>query len=193
MPRSLAIRRAASAASIGGRTTGRQDRQPLKASSEEQSRRRTLYTGFRRALESALTRALRTGRLGFEDLKRTALAAMAEMAAGAIRSGLGALFGGGKGLGGTIGSVLAGLIGAPGRATGGDVAPGRAFLVGERGPELFVPATSGRVEPMSPAGGREVRLNITINAAAGAEPEALRASGRQVARAVRQALLRAEA
>jgi hypothetical protein len=37
-----------------------------------------------------------------------------------------------------------------------------------------------------------VNLNININAPAGGEPQALKASGRQVARAVRQALLRAE-
>jgi hypothetical protein len=33
-------------------------------------------------------------------------------------------------------------------------------------------------------------MNITINAPAGGEPQALAASGRQVARAVKQALMR---
>ncbi|MFN3945193.1 MAG: tail tape measure protein [Allosphingosinicella sp.] len=147
-----------------------------------------------RVLEHALLRAVRTGKFGFEDLKRTALAAMAEIAANAMRSGLQALGGGGgaAGLAGAAGRLVAGLAGAPGRATGGPVAPGRAYLVGERGPELFVPTASGRVEPGGPGGAREVRVTIAINAPQAREPEALRASGRQVARAVRQALMRGE-
>jgi len=149
-----------------------------------------------RVLENALVRALRTGKLGFEDLKRVALSAMAEIAASAIRGGIGAIFGGGGGAGGsgighTIATLVTALAGAPGRALGGPVTAGRAYLVGERGPEYFVPAASGRVEPPRAPAAREIRLSITVNAAAGAEPQALRASSRQVARAVRQALIQA--
>jgi hypothetical protein len=149
-----------------------------------------------RMLENALVRALRTGKLGFDDLKRVALSAMAEIADSAIRAGLDTLFKGGGGLGGLIGGLgktLAGLFGAPGKAIGGPVSPGRAYLVGERGPELFVPTASGRIETSRGGGGRDVRLNITINTPAGGEARALQASGRQVARAVRQALMRSEA
>lgn len=148
-----------------------------------------------RRLEGALTRALVTGKLGFEDLKRTALSVLAEIASAAIGSGISALFGGksgGGGLGGGLGAILGGLIGgAPGRAIGGPVNPGRAYLVGERGPEIFVPAAAGRIEPPAAGGGaRDVRLSITINAPAGDEARALAASGRQVARAVRRTLQR---
>jgi hypothetical protein len=145
-----------------------------------------------RMLENALVRALRTGKLGFEDLTRTALAALAEIAGAAIRGGLDTLFKGGGGLGGSIAGLVAGLLGAPGKAIGGPVSPGRPYLVGERGPELFVPTASGRIETARSGGGRDVRLNININAPAGSEARALQASGRQVARAVRQALLRVE-
>lgn len=142
-----------------------------------------------RALETALARAIRTGKLGFEDLKRMALSVMAEIAAGAIRSGIGAI---GGGSGGGLVQVIGALLGAPGRATGGPVSPGRPYWVGERGPELFVPTASGRVEA-SPAGTvREIRMNIMINAPQGTEPQALARSGRQVARAVKQALMRVE-
>jgi len=139
-----------------------------------------------RAIEGALTRALRTGKLGFDDLRRTALAALADIASAAIRGGLGAIFGGGSGIGGLIGAVL----GAPGKAIGGPVSPGRPYLVGERGPELFVPTASGRIEA-GQGGARDVRVSISINAPADASPQALKASSRQVARAVRQALLQA--
>jgi phage-related minor tail protein len=147
------------------------------------------------ALDSALVRALRTGKLGFEDLKRVALSVMAEIAAASIRSGIGAILGGGGKSGGGIASTIASLLGAfagaPGKAIGGPVSPGRAYLVGERGPELFVPTAGGRIET-GPGGTRDIRMSITINAPPGGEARALAQSSRQVARAVKQALLRIE-
>lgn len=146
-----------------------------------------------RMIEDALVRALRTGKLGFEDLKRIALAALAEIASAAIRTGIGAILGGGQqngGLAGLAASVLGGSPGLPGRATGGPVSPGRAFVVGERGPELFVPTSSGSVAPMERARARDVRISIAVNGPAGTAPERLERSSRQVARAVRNALAR---
>ncbi|SNS16751.1 hypothetical protein SAMN06295912_10277 [Sphingomonas laterariae] len=142
-------------------------------------------------IETALGRAIRTGKLGFDDLKRVALAAMTEIAASAIRTGIGGANGGGTNLL-SIGAQLLGALGLPGRATGGPVAPGAAYLVGERGPELFVPTASGRIEPMSMGAAKEVRVAISINAPTASEPQALARSGRQVARAVRTALDAAE-
>ena len=145
-------------------------------------------------LEASLVRALRTGRLGYEDLKRVALSALAEIAAASLRSGLGSLFGSKSGgIGGGIASLLSAFLGAPGKAVGGPVSPGRAYLIGERGPELFVPTASGRIAPSAGAErGREVRVSISINAPAGGEARALAQSSRQVARAVKQALMRVE-
>ena len=139
-----------------------------------------------RMIEDALVRAVRTGKLGFEDLKRIALSAMQEITAAAIRNGIGAVLAGGGGKSGGIGGLVGGLLGLPGRATGGPVAPGRAYLVGERGPELFVPTASGKVEPGRQA--RDVRITIAVHAPAGGEPRALAQSSRQVARAVKRAL-----
>lgn len=140
------------------------------------------------AIERALMRAARTGKLGFEDLKRVALQVLGDIAGEAVRGGIGAILGGGRS-GGGIGSVLSGVLGLPGRATGGPVTPGRAYVVGERGPEWFVPTTSGRVEATGGGGGgRDVRIAITINAARGESAGALQQSSRQVARAVRAAL-----
>jgi phage-related minor tail protein len=148
-----------------------------------------------RVLERALISAIRSGQMGFDDLKRTALAALAQIAASSIRLGIDTLLHGGKkgGIGAALGQLLGGIGGAPGKAIGGPVSPGRPYLVGERGPELFVPAASGRIEAMrGGSGGPEVRVNVTINAPAGGEARALQQSGRQVARAVKAALLRVE-
>ncbi len=149
-----------------------------------------------RAIETTLARAVRTGKLGFEDLKTVALSAMGEIAANALRAGIGSVFGsvtGGSGSapGGGLASVLLAALGAPGRATGGPVSPGRPFWVGERGPELFVPTAAGSVLPTpgrAGGGGRDVRVSIAINAAPEAAPAALARSSRQVARAVKAAL-----
>jgi len=143
-----------------------------------------------RAIENALVRATRSGRLGFEDLKKVALSALSDIASGAIRGGIGSILSG-SGVGGAAGGILStigSIFGAPGRATGGPVSPGRAYLIGERGPELFVPTTSGQIAAAAPNGDRGVQVAITINAARGEAPQALAQSSRQVARAVRAAI-----
>ena len=48
----------------------------------------------------------------------------------------------------------------PGRAAGGPVRAGKPYTVGERGPETFVPATSGMIIPN---GGRTVNIYVTGN------------------------------
>ncbi|NIJ66040.1 phage-related minor tail protein [Sphingomonas leidyi] len=147
-----------------------------------------------RAIENALLRAVRTGTFGFEDLKRVALGVMDEIARSALRDGIASL-GGGSGGGGlaALTGLAMSLFGAPGRATGGPVSPGRPYLVGERGPELFVPASAGSVAATPAAAGpREVRVAITVNAAADTAPRALAQSSRQVARAVKAALAGAD-
>ena len=82
--------------------------------------------------------------------------------------------------------------GAPGRATGGPVTGGQAYMVGERGPELFVPTASGRIAPGGgPVGGG---INITVNVATPPDESAafMQRTGAQIARHVRAALDRAD-
>jgi phage-related minor tail protein len=159
----------------------------------------TLGGGFVKAgdvLEKGLLSAIKKGSLGFDDLKRVALSTMDEIAAQSLRAGIGSAVSGASGGsagGGSIGQLLAGAIGSlfglPGRATGGAVAPGQAYVVGERGPELFVPTSSGRVETASPASSRDVRVSIQLAAPRGTSaPVALQRSSRQVASAVRRSL-----
>lgn len=143
-----------------------------------------------RAIESALSRAITTGKFGFDDLKRVALNALGEIAAAALRSALapGAQGGASSGLGTILASLVSSIGGAPGRATGGPVSAGRAYWVGERGPELFVPPGAGRIEPSSARGGREVKVAIAIQSPSPGDPQLLQKSARQVARAVRVAI-----
>jgi len=150
-----------------------------------------------RAIEASLVRATRAGQLGFEEMKGVALRALADIAAAALRAGLQeALSGSGKNGGGgggdstgaALARALGSLLGSPGRATGGPVGPGRPYMVGERGPELFVPTAAGRVETLASGAAREVRVAITVRTEGEAAAGALRQSAKQVARAVRGAL-----
>jgi phage-related minor tail protein len=143
-------------------------------------------------IDNALAKALRTGKLGFDDLKQVALSAMAQIAQGSFRALFSTSAGTGGGAGASlingIGGMISGLFGSPGRATGGPVSAGRGYVVGERGPELFVPSGSGRIEQLG-GGGRDVRVAITIQAPQPSDPQVLRQSSRQVARAIRSALV----
>jgi len=119
----------------------------------------SLLDGFGRAgdvLERGLLGAIRRGSLGFDDLKRIAFSALSEIAAFALQSGMASLFGSGGGggaggFGGLLGQTIGALFGLPGRATGGPVSPGRPILVGERGPEVFVPTSAGRIDNLPEA------------------------------------------
>ena len=160
----------------------------------------TLVDGFSRAgtvLERGLLSAIKRGSGGFDDLKRVALSAMGEIAAASVRglfAGSGAAGGSAGGLAGIGTSLIGSLLGLPGRATGGPVAPGQAYVVGERGPELFVPnGGGGRIDngrmAAAPDRGRDVRVAINVVTPAGASaPQGLQRSTRQIASAVRRAL-----
>jgi hypothetical protein len=95
--------------------------------------------------------------------------------------------GGGAGLGSVVSGLVSGLLGSPGRATGGPVSAGRSYVVGERGPEMFVPPGDGRIVTGG-RGGRDVKVAIAINTPAPGDPQLLQKSSRQIARAVRSAL-----
>ena len=66
-------------------------------------------------------------------------------------------------IGGAIDTVFGG-----GKAMGGPVNAGTSYVVGERGPELFVPNTAGTIVPNG-GGGRGNTINVTVNGAIDAE------------------------
>jgi lambda family phage tail tape measure protein/TP901 family phage tail tape measure protein len=101
-----------------------------------------------KGIEDAIITAAQTGRLEWRGLVNSILADLARIAirqnitgplASALSSALSGAFGG-AGEGGGGASVSA-------RAMGGPVFAGRAYRVGEFGPETFVPNTGGRIVP----------------------------------------------
>jgi phage-related minor tail protein len=58
------------------------------------------------------------------------------------------------------------IFGAPGKAVGGPVAGGKPYMVGEQGPEMFMPNTAGQIVSNSElnSGGGGAVVNFNINA-----------------------------
>ncbi len=72
-------------------------------------------------------------------------------------------------------------------AEGGDVSPGKAYIVGEKQPELFVPGTSGRIVPNFPSGtktGDTIHQHISINGVT--DVDSFKKSHAQIARSFSQ-------
>ncbi len=148
-------------------------------------------------LERGLLGALRRGSLGFEDLRNVALSVLSDIASASLRTGLDSLFGGSSGSsGGLIGgltNLASAALGLPGRSTGGPVSSGRPYLVGENGPEIFVPTTSGAIDNGRSRSGASINMTINVSDNGnGSAPDALNRSSRHMARAVRGALARAD-
>ncbi len=142
----------------------------LKGPAEEAAS--SIEAAFGRAgegLARSIARAAADGEVSLAELARAVLAAV-NAAAG----------GGAGGLSAAIARVASSIF-AGTRAEGGPVAPGGAYLVGERGPELFRPATVGTVEPVSaPA--------VTVNVQVEGGVETLMHSEAQVAQALARAV-----
>ena len=108
---------------------------------------------FARAGESltrSLARAAADGEVSLAELARAVLAAVNAAA------------GGGHGSGGLAEAVATAVGGAfrGSRAEGGPVLAGGAYLVGERGPEVFRPSGTGMIEPGNPAAGVVVNVRV---------------------------------
>ena len=91
------------------------------------------------------------------------LAGILEGIGGLLSEVFGSTGGGtGGGAGGGFGEILnAGLsLFGGGKATGGPVSKGVTYLVGEEGPELFTPPSSGNIVPNDKLGGGALKLEI---------------------------------
>lgn len=86
--------------------------------------------------------------------------------------------------GNALTSFLGSLFGA--RADGGPVSAGRPYVVGERGPELFMPGMSGSIVPNHALGGN-INMPIHIDAR-GATQDAVKMLPQAVQTAVQQAV-----
>ena len=124
-------------------------------------------------LGAAIDNFVKTGKLSMKDLARSIIQDLIaiQMKAAAMRFLGGAFsmfsgFAGGANMqiaAGTVGdyNTLGMLSGQ--RASGGSVTNDAAYLVGERGPELFVPSGSGTIIPNNQMGNMGGTTNVTNN------------------------------
>lgn len=138
----------------------------LKAPAERAAR--SIDEAFARAgasLVRSLARAASDGQVSLGELARAVLGA----AGAALKGG---------GLGEALSKTFSGA-----RAEGGPVLSGGAYLVGERGPELFRPASTGTIEPAGGSAG----VSVTVNVQGGDVPSLIR-SDAQLAQALARAV-----
>jgi len=114
----------------------------------------TAFDGAFSGLAKSIASAARTGSLSMRDMVNSILADIARLA---IKRAIV------QPLENLVSSAISSVIGATaGRAIGGPVAPGAAYVVGEKGPELFVPAGGGEIVPgpWSARGGAQIVFNV---------------------------------
>jgi len=121
------------------------------------------------SLSRSLARAAADGELSLAELAKAVLSAVS--AAAGTKGG---------GLSDAIARAVGGLFSGS-RADGGPVQGGGAYLVGERGPEVFRPTGAGTVEPV---GGSGVTVNVRVDGGA----QGLLRSEAQIAQALARAV-----
>lgn len=123
---------------------------------------RQAVEGWGKSSAEALVDFALTGKSSFKDMVNSMLADLARMMV--YRNITGPLAEKVGGLNwGSIGSAVAGMFGGF-RASGGPVTGGTSYVVGERGPELFTPHTSGAIVPNGALGGAKVSVVVNNNA-----------------------------
>ena len=124
-------------------------------------------------MDNALRNFVRTGKLSFNDLaqsiiqdliyinlKAQAMQFTKAIFGGGLASIFGSLMGGAGSDGGNIVSTALSFLGF---ADGGSPPVGKPSIVGERGPELFVPRTAGTIIPNNQLGNMGGTTNVTNN------------------------------
>jgi hypothetical protein len=129
------------------------------------------FSTFTKGVEDAIVRFVKTGKLSFKDLANSLIEQLVRVQVQqAITAGSNAI-GGLGGLGGLLkvgasflfgGTPFSGGGNIPGFAAGGAVGANSPIVVGERGPELFIPQSAGNIVPNSAISSGGSGLGTTI-------------------------------
>ena len=129
-----------------------------------------LYAGIASTIETGLVDAIEGAINGTKTLGDVARSVFTQIQRSLIQFGVNAFLGGLPGIGGFF------------RANGGPVSSGKSYMVGERGPEMFVPNAGGRVVPNSDMGSS---TNVVVNVdASGSSVEGDEQRGKELGRLI---------
>lgn len=121
------------------------------------------------SMSAAIDNFVKTGKFSFKDFTRSVIQDMLAMemkiqAMQLVRGLIGSMFGAFAGVGvGSVGNAATMKPGGGYFADGGDPPVGKVSVVGERGPELFVPKTAGTIIPNHLLNGSGGTTNVTNN------------------------------
>ena len=107
-----------------------------------------VYKQIGQTIEDGLVSAIEGAIQGTKTLGDVARSVFNQIASQMLRLGINSLLGGIPGIGGMF------------KAEGGPVKGGSPYIVGEKGPELFVPGSSGNIVPNHAMGGANVVVNV---------------------------------
>ena len=135
----------------------------LAEEQEELQKIRSLYDSIGSSIETGIVDAIDGAIQGTKDLGDVARSVFSQIQRSLLQFG--------------VNSFL-GAIGIPGFANGGRPPVGRASIVGEKGPELFVPDRAGTIIPNNQLGGS---TNVVVNVdASGSSVEGDEQKGREL-------------
>ncbi|MFP3564689.1 phage tail tape measure protein [Paraburkholderia sp. SIMBA_030] len=180
------------------------------------------FTNMAKSMEDSIANFVTTGKLSFTSLANSIIADIVRMQARAAISGLFNMVAGmiGGGIANSFGtlattstaaSAASGVMGSsyssslmgpsavmpsfaslPARASGGPVAGGSTYLVGEKGPELFTPGSSGSIVPNhalgSSSSGGDINITVPVTMDGGSDPAANQQNSAELGKKIRRAV-----
>jgi len=139
--------------------------------SVEESMAEVVVSGIKK-MEDSLVDFVMTGKLSFKSLADSIIRDMARIAIQQAFT---------KNIPGFLGNIFGG-----GKALGGSVRQGKSYLVGEKGPEIFSPRTSGSITPNSKVGSTNIVVNV--DATGGSEVQGSETEGRMLGQVIAAAV-----
>jgi lambda family phage tail tape measure protein len=119
---------------------------------------KTLFDTATKGMEDAIVTFAMTGKLSFKSMADSIISDIVRILA--KKAIMGAMSGGTTG-------ILSGLAGLFGFASGGNVGRDQPIMIGEQGPEMFVPASNGTIIPnnkLNTGGGSPTNITYNIQA-----------------------------
>ena len=139
-----------------------QQTEALKKQIEAAEQMKQIYTDIGMSIKDGVVGAIQGAIDGTKSLQEVASDLLLNIANKLLDVAVNlALFGAMSGTG-TGGGLLGGLFKA--RAKGGPVSSGQTYMVGERGPELFVPGRSGTIVANDKMGGGNTNVVVNVDA-----------------------------